>query len=194
MHSPPSKNFCKNVLCGRSLLPFNNRPIKCGSCFQKFIVSWYSSRLLWSSMSTRLESVKCRFRSNRWRMTARTADGGTSRAYNVQISGACRCTDFRGREKKMSKINVKLHGRMETHPTHPFAIEFEHTFALVNRACRLCRCSSEACWYSRHCRLELTHSTTKSISEYPGVGRPVAGTVTRFSSGADLTSSEPLLL
>jgi hypothetical protein len=34
------------------------------------------------------------------RMMARTGDGGTSRAYSAQISGACCCTDLGGREKK----------------------------------------------------------------------------------------------
>ena len=53
----------------------------------------------------RLESVKWRFRSKRWRMTARTADGGTSREYKVQISGAC-CGGFWGeRDGEGEKVN-----------------------------------------------------------------------------------------
>jgi hypothetical protein len=101
----------------------------------------------------------------------------------------------------MNKIDNNLRG-METHPAHPFAIQIEHTLALVNRAGRLCRCSSEACWYSRHCQLELTHSTAKSISEYPAVTGPPRA-ILRTETAANLchhndsdvwrTSSEPLL-
>ena len=36
---PPSKNFCMNVLWGRSLL-LNKGPSTWGSCFQKFTASW----------------------------------------------------------------------------------------------------------------------------------------------------------
>jgi hypothetical protein len=45
---------------------------------------------------------------------------------------------------------------------------------------------SEACWYSCHCQLEVTHSTANCIWEYTtvtGPPRAILGTVTKFSSG-----------
>lgn len=59
------------------------------SCFQQFMVSWYSCWFLCSSMLMMLRSVMLRFFSKSCRILIRIIEGEMLSAYSATISGAC---------------------------------------------------------------------------------------------------------